>query len=92
MNLVAWILSLSILILLIAEGVDFHRATLCRQKAWLRSTELVTGKLLHNAKNHERSFDPGCKTIFLREKATVTWRRLPKVKSHQFLLELDGHL
>lgn len=92
MNLIAWVLSLSILILLMVEAVDFHKSTLCRQEAWLRSTELTTRTLLFNAPEQERGFHLGCKTTFLREKALVTWKRITSSKSHRFLLELDGHL
>jgi len=92
MNLLAWIISLSILILLMTEAVDFHKATLCRQKAWLKSTELVTGRLLHNTPEQEQAFHPGCKISFFRNKEMVSWRRLPTPKSHQFQLKLDGRL
>lgn len=92
MNLLAWILSLSILILLMAEAVDFHRATLCRQEAWLKSTELITRNLLFNAPEQERAFHVSCRITLLREKTKVTWKKIPSLKSHHVLLELDGRL
>lgn len=92
MNLIAWVLSLSILILLVAEAVDFHRATLCRQEAWLKSTELTTRTVLFKSPDRERSFHLSCKMSFLREGKKVTWKRISSLKSRHFLLELDGRL
>ncbi|MCM2350411.1 MAG: hypothetical protein NDI69_10355 [Bacteriovoracaceae bacterium] len=92
MNLISWVLGLSILIYLMLEAVAFHRATVCRQEAWLKSAELKTRSLLPNAKERERSFHLSCRLVLLRDKENITWQKLPGLRKHQFTLKLEGSL
>ena len=92
MNLLAWSLSLSLLILLMIKAVDFQTSTVCRQNAWLKSTELKTRVLLHRPMDKEMSLDPKCRTFIRRTGKEVSWQRLPSFKRHEFHLKLKGKI
>lgn len=92
MNIIAWLLSLSLLIILMVEAVAFHRATVCRQKAWLKSTELLTRSKLTNAPEKDWDGDLHCKLLIKREKEIITWRRLPFSQEINFPIFLKGSL
>lgn len=46
MTILSWVFSLSILCLVFFEAVTLHRATVDRQKRWLKETEIQTARLL----------------------------------------------
>jgi hypothetical protein len=46
MNISAWLLVISLMVTLLHQGNTFHRSLVCRQKAWLKSTEDITRFLL----------------------------------------------
>jgi hypothetical protein len=92
MNIIAWILSLSILVVLMIQAVDFHKATVCRQKAWQKSTELLTRNFLSEPKPIERSWELGCRIHLVRNHDEVTWQRLPSLNAHKFVLPVKGSL
>jgi hypothetical protein len=83
-------LVLALVIALGAQAVAFQRATVCRQEAWLRSTELLTGALLSDAPAHAASWHPGCNLRVWRNRATVVWRR--DRAAHPLELQLRGAL
>ncbi len=92
MNLLAWSLSLSLLILLMIKAVDLQTSTVCRQNAWLKSTELKTRALLHKPLEKEIALDPKCRTFIRRTAQEVSWQRLPSIKRHEFHLKLKGKI
>lgn len=92
MNLVSWLLAISTLIYLMIQAVSFHRATVCRQEAWLKSTELRTRALLFEPKPYERDWHLGCRIHILRNQEEITWQRLPNLNKHSFTIELNGEL
>ena len=92
MSLISWLFSLSTLVLVMIEGVTFQRATLCRQKAWLRATELKTGTLLSEVSPHARDWHLGCRIHFYRNQDVITWQMLPNLKENLFTLPLKGKL
>ena len=92
MNLIAWLIALSTLITLMVQAVSFHKATVCRQEAWLKSTELRTRALLFKPSPHERDWHLNCRIHLLRNQDEVTWQRLPSLSRHQFTLDLEGEL
>lgn len=92
MNILSWMLSLGILVWLMTEAVSLHRANVCRQEAWLKSTELRTRALLHDPKDREKDWHLGCRLILFRDGTTITWRRLPSLTEHNFELDLGDSL
>lgn len=92
MNLIAWCLTLALMVTVMFEAVVFQRATVCRQKAWLKSTELQTGTLLYRPKEFAQSVDASCKLYVARKNGRVSWKRLPNLKSHEFSLPLRGKI
>lgn len=92
MNFIAWPVALSTLIYIMIQAVAFHRATVCRQEAWLKSAELKTRSLLHNPAPHERDWHLKCRIHLSRNQDEITWQRLPNLKKHQFRLDLEGVL
>ena len=92
MNLIAWCLALALMVTVMIEAVAFQQATVCRQKAWLKGTELQTSTLLYRPKVQAQAFDLGCKLYLKRHHKKVTWRRLPNVKQHHFSLALEGKI
>lgn len=92
MNALSWLLALSVMIYLMVEAVAFHKATVCRQEAWLKSTELKTRALLTNSKSTERGWHLGCRLYLSRQEEEITWQRLPGINKHSFNLKLTGAL
>ncbi|MBA2404248.1 MAG: hypothetical protein H0V66_05715 [Bdellovibrionales bacterium] len=92
MNFLAWLLALTIMVTVMIKAVDFHNASICRQKAWLKGTELQTGTLLYRPKDFAQSGDIGCKLYVVRRKQKVSWRLLPNLKQHAFNLPLTGKI
>lgn len=92
MSFLSWMLALGVLVYIMIESVAFHRATVCRQEAWLKSTELLTRALLLKPKAKEREWHLGCRLHFTRSEQEVTWQKLPSLKKRHFALSLDGRL
>jgi hypothetical protein len=92
MNLLAWLLALTLMVIVMVEAVAFHQATVCRQKAWLKSTELQTSTLLHRPKDFAQSIDTKCKLYVVLKQKRVSWRRLPNLSKHSFNLPLSGKI
>lgn len=92
MNFLAWLLGLSLLLVLSLGAVDFFKASVCRQKAWLKGSELQTRTLLHNPPASDQAVDISCKLYVIRKNKTITWQRLPNLKKHLFNLPLKGKL
>jgi len=92
MNLLSYLLALSILVLLMIEAVAFHKATVCRQEAWLKGTELITKTLLSKGSPSENSFLPGCKIHLIQRDKSVYWQNLMNLKKHPLVLNLKGNL
>jgi hypothetical protein len=91
MNLLSWSLAIAILMLLAAESVTFFKDTICRQKIWLQSTEMLTRSLLTETGDQELGTNPGCKAALYRKKQDIQWVR--NQKKHAFDLQrLDGDL
>lgn len=85
MNVTSWTLSLSFLILVFIESIKFHRKTVCRQEAYLKSTELLTKGLLSRHGN-ARDWHHGCRILFQQNSQEVHWN------THLFSLNLQGKL
>jgi hypothetical protein len=92
MKFIPWLLALSVLIILTIEAVALHKATVCRQKAWLKTTELMTRLLLSNPPENDRTVDLNCRIMASRHQKTITWQRLPNLKKHPFSVDLKGRL
>lgn len=92
MNLLVWPLALTLMVTVMVEAVAFHQATVCRQKAWLKGTELQTSTLLYRPKDYARSMDTSCKLYVVLKHKRVSWHRLPNLNSHSFNLPLRGKL
>ncbi len=92
MNLLSQLLALTLLFTLLFEAVVFHKATVCRQKAWLVATELTTRGLLHSPKSVEEATHLSCRLWLRKDPLKVQWQRLGSIKRHEFVLPLDGRL
>lgn len=92
MKLVSTLLCLSLLIFTFIEAVALHRATVCRQKAWLRSTELLTASTLNSAASSQSSLDVACQISVNIEGRSVSWRKARTLKKNAFEVDLKGYL
>lgn len=92
MNLIAIILSLSTFMMVLTQAVTFHKATVCRQRAWLKSTELLTRKTLSAPPEKDQLWDFNCKLIVRRDQEKISWQRLTEIHSHDFDLVLGSGL
>lgn len=92
MNMISWLVALSVIILLLIETVAFQKASVCRQEAWLKSFEMKTRALLTEAKSHAREWHLGCRIHLYRNQDQITWQKLPHLKQHKFHLSLNGSL
>lgn len=92
MNILAWALSLTLLVLLLIQAVEFQRSTVCRQEAWRKSLELKTKTLLFEPQSHEKDWHLVCRLYLTRKQDEISWQRLPGLANHRFDLTLDGNL
>lgn len=92
MNILAWLLGLSILLSLMVQAVSFQKATACRQKAWLKGTELLTAATLTEAPTTQTTWIPRCRIQVNKNSQSVSWVRYPDLKRHQLRLKLKGKL
>jgi hypothetical protein len=92
MNLLSVVLSLSLLVFSFTEAVALHRATVCRQKAWLRSTELLTAATLVREFKNETSLNVACQTAVNIDGRTISWLNTKTFKKHLFEVDLKGNL
>jgi hypothetical protein len=91
MNILAWVLSITILFMALEESVVFFSATICRQKAWLKATELQTRALLFEAKPFESLYLASCQQLVIRRQY-ITWQKVSGGPKHLFELPLKGQL
>ena len=92
MNFLAWLLSLTLLVVIAMESVEFYKASVCRQKAWLKGAELQTRTLLHEPPQRDQAVDVSCHLYVQRSGSHITWQRLPNFRKHLFELPLRGKL
>ena len=92
MNLLAWLLALSTLVLVLIRAVAFHKATVCRQDAWLQASLLSTRALLPKQGQSAFLHDRRCSLLVTRQGKKVTWRRFPSLRTTSFELSLRGKL
>lgn len=92
MKLLSWILAISVMMTLMMEAVAFHKATVCRQKTWLKSTENITHSLLSKSPKSKKEWVKNCHTLISRTEKTITWQRYPKFKKNHFSINLKGQL
>lgn len=91
MNLLSWLVAFTTLVILMLQAVGLHKATVCRQEAWLKSTELLTRSLL-SADFKEKEWHLRCQLLIIKNQDQILWQRLPSVRKHQFFLEINGKL
>ncbi len=89
MNLIGWLASLSLFFLVLVKAVNFHQATLCRQEAWLKSTEFLTRTLLKKNRPFEQANLSHCE-IRVIQSGAVRW--IKKNEIHSFRIRLAGKL
>ena len=92
MNILSWILTLSLLVFCFIEAVALHRATVCRQQAWLRSTELITGATLTDQSRSQSSYLIDCQIVVSLNEESVSWRNLKTLKKNIVEVDLKGSL
>lgn len=92
MNLLAWLLSLTVTFLLLMEAVNFHTASICRQKAWAQSFESLTRGLFPKAKEKELRYIASCNLLITKEQMKVFWKKPLSFKKHAFEINLKGKL
>ena len=92
MSSISWVLGLSVLILLLLKGTEFHRAMVCRQEAWQKSLDLVTNSLFQGNPIHEIAFHSACRLSFVRNRDQVMWQKIPSLQKNVFELGIRGTL
>lgn len=92
MIIFSWLLSIALMTFIMIEALLFHKASVCRQDAWLKGTLLMTRTLLHSPASSEKLINPSCRLLVSRSDKEVHWQRLPSLKKHTFTLELKGKL
>lgn len=92
MNILTWSLSVALVIALMSQAISFHKSTVCRQEAWLKSIELKTNALLSKPASREHKLIPKCKIHVIRNYSNITWNYPPSLKNIVFNLDLQGNL
>jgi hypothetical protein len=83
---------LSVMVLLLSKAVTFHKATICRQKAWQKSFDLTTRNLLSSPASQEIAFLKDCRIYIRRNEDKVSWQTYQNLKANTFSLPLKGKL
>jgi hypothetical protein len=91
MNALSWLLAISTLIILIVKAMNLHEMNVCRQEAWLKSTEYLTRSLL-TSPVQDREWHLRCQLVLSKDNDQIFWQRLPSMKKHNFHIELSGQL
>ncbi len=92
MNILSWVLALSFMVGALYESITFYQASLCRQLAWLKSTESLTRSLILGAQPQETIHTLGCQLTIKRFHRTVKWSAFPQKNWHTFEAKLKGSL
>ncbi len=90
MNILSWLLGITVLVTVVIESIMFHEATVCRQEAWRGSFILSTRLLLTDPQEKETLLSPRCRIFIKQHEGKVSWLR--DFKTHSFKLELKGKL
>jgi hypothetical protein len=91
MNAISWLLAISTLVLLMTKAMDFHQLNICRQEAWLKSTEFLTRSMLTKP-TENKEWHLRCQLQLIKANGQIFWQRLPSLKRHSFSVELNGKL
>jgi hypothetical protein len=92
MNLISWVLTLSFIVGACYEAVLFYQGTVCRQTAWLKSTEIVTRAKMTSPQEKEVLYYPKCQLNVIRAGNLVRWRTSLKRDWHYYELKLIGKI
>jgi len=92
MNFFSWCLALSLLVLFLIKGAQFHRSLVCRQESWQMSFNLGTRALFSKALPTETTFHRTCKVVFVRKLLKVSWQKMPSLERKVFDLGLRGSI
>lgn len=91
MNILSWLMGLSLMLFLFMEATLLHKSTVCRQKAWLLSTELLTSATLNAAPEGDKRWNINCKLMARRKKKEINWWRLKSInQQNKFEFDLPG--
>lgn len=82
--------SISGVMMILYQAVNFSKVTACRQEAWLKSTELVTHQKMDHPSN-QSLYHSKCEILVSGTKKII-WRQIPNGKSKQFKIMLSGNL
>jgi hypothetical protein len=91
MNFIPWLLAISLLMGILYKTVAYHKATVCRQRAWLISTEMITRSLIKSS-SPTYNFDLKCSSKFTLKGLTASWMQIPSFKENTVHLDLKGKL
>jgi hypothetical protein len=92
MNLISWVLTLSFIVGACFEAVLFYQGTVCRQTAWLKSTEMVTRAKMTSSPLKKVLYYPKCQLNVIKVGNHVKWRTSLKRDWHYFELKLIGKI
>ena len=92
MSFLSWTLALSLLLIMVLKGTEFHRALVCRQEAWQMGLHLLSRSLFQGAPEREQAFHSACRLSLVRTHRQVRWQKVPTLKTHAFELGLIGTL
>ena len=91
MNALSWLLAISTLAVLMLKGMELHQLNICRQEAWLKSTEYLTRSLLTKPVS-DKEWHLRCQLQLTTTQGQIYWQRLPSFKKHAFTIHLEGKL
>lgn len=92
MNFLSWIIALSVLIFLMVKVIAAHKASVCRQEAWLKSTEFLTRSFLSRKELSERQWHLSCGLKVTRKGHEIFWQKLPSLEVRKFPHSFEGSL
>jgi hypothetical protein len=88
MNTILWTLLLIAFVSLLHQGLELHQASVCRSRAWLKSSELLTSTLLTGEVFSPVSFESSCKLRFIQKGQKIRWFKPGEIQGQIFDLNM----
>lgn len=90
MKILGWVICLTLLMTVLMQAVAFQKATVCRQRVWLKSLEMRTSETLSQSSDSDLFKSSKCELQIIRKSKTITWFKGKKLNT--FEVSLKGKL
>lgn len=92
MKILGQVMASLVMLLIVSRAINYHKLTVCRQKAWLKSFELESASRLNSPHFIKHRFESSCLIKVSKSGPSVLWFDAKNLKLHRFDLSLKGNL